>query len=79
MKPIKITLGIALILAAMAGGAVAGDKFYVPSWNLPQGDITTFPKGHKVSTQFMPERIVSYDKQHMPWFESTLKPQHVKK
>ena len=78
MKTIKIISITAFLLGLVASGAMAGDKYYTPSWNMPTGDITKFPKGHEATTGYTPNQIVNYDKQHAPWFSSTLKSQNLK-
>ena len=73
MKNIKI-IPIALISIGLLTSSLfaAGEKLTVSTWDMPQGNITSFPKGHVASVKYSPNRAVSYDKQHMPWFESTL-------
>ncbi len=78
MKTIQLIAITALVLGFGAGMANAGDKYYVPSWGMPQGQTTTFEKGHKATTEYNEKQIVSYDKQHKPWFQSTLKPSNLK-
>ncbi|MBI4972105.1 MAG: hypothetical protein HZC17_09815 [Candidatus Omnitrophica bacterium] len=78
MKTLKIA-GFVLMLLAFAASAFAGNKYYVPSWGMAQGDITTYPKAHEARAPYTPEMVTSLDKQGKPWFQSTLNPQNLRR
>ena len=78
MKTLKIGF-VMLLLMVVTPIAFAGDKYYVPSWGMQQGDITTYPKAHEARAPYTPEMVTSLDKQGMPWFQSTLNPQNLRR
>ncbi len=77
MKYMKIIPLTFLFVGFLASSLLAAGEKGSASWGLTQGEITTFPKGHVATVQYSPNRTVSYDKQHMPWFESTLNPRNL--
>ena len=79
MKTINILLVIFMVIGFAGGTLLASDKYYVPSWGMATGEITDYPKGHTARVDYTPNLAVNYDKQHMPWFESTLKPQNLRR
>lgn len=79
MKILKLIL-ISLIVVGLSTSAFAfSSKYTSPNWDMKQGDISEFQKGHQATADYTPNLIVNYDKRHMPWFESTLKPQNLRR
>jgi len=69
------------VLFLATGGAMANpsDKYYKPAMDMPTGDVTKFPKGHVATVEHTPHLVNQQDKQGMPWFQSTLNPQNVRR
>ena len=73
MKNITVVAIAVLVLMSTANGFAFSAKYAEPS-NLSSGSVSSFAKGHMATVAYTPKLAVSYDKQHTPWFESTLKP-----
>lgn len=81
MKTFKVVLFVILVIgiAISPSGYAFSAKYTSPNWGMQQGQVSNFAKGHQPTAAYAPEQVVSFDKQHIPWFESTLKPQNLRR